>query len=136
MTTRATLLAALCALVVAPGCGEDDGPPSSSQPTETVTDAAPSAPEALASDSKRGAALACIRDEKGIEAEPVGDKEIQIGAPGEDPRIEFFQSSVEAEADQFEGGAEGAEQIGAAHLYVREAPESLLGDLEDCLNEQ
>ncbi|MEX1142079.1 MAG: hypothetical protein WD993_10750 [Thermoleophilaceae bacterium] len=136
MTTRATLLAVLCALVAAPGCGDDDGPPSSSQPTETVTTAEPAPSETLASQDKRGEALACIRDEKGIEAEPVGAKEIQIGAPGEDPRIEFFQSSLEAEGEQFEGRAEGAEQIGAAHLYVREAPESLLEDLEDCLNDQ
>lgn len=138
MTTRATLLAALCALVVAPGCGDDDGPPSSQQPTETVTTAAPEPEpvEELASDDKRGEALACIRDVKRIEARPVGDKEIAIG-PGEGgPTIEFFQSSLEAEAEQFEGNAEGAEQIGAALLYVRDAPEPLLEELEACLNEQ
>lgn len=146
MTTRATLLAALCALVVAAGCGDDDGPPSSRQittaespiaETETGATTTPTpAPAAVASEDKRGIALACIRDEKGIDARAVGDKEIQIG-PGEDgPRIGFFQSSLEAEGEQFEGRAEGAEQIGAALFYVREAPEEQLIAIEDCLNEQ
>jgi hypothetical protein len=65
-------------------------------------------------------AIACIRDEKGIEAEEIGDKGISIGPDGKDSRIDFFQSSLEAEGEQFEGRAEGAEQIGAALFYVRE----------------
>jgi hypothetical protein len=152
MTTRATLLAALCALVAASGCGDEDGPPSSQQkppgdtnvaitaPGETV--AAPAPGDTLAPDDKRGLALACIRDRQGIPAEAVGDKEIAIG-PGspseggrEDSRIVFFQSSLEAEGEQFEGRAEGAEQVGAALFYVRELPEQTLIKIEDCLNEQ
>jgi hypothetical protein len=147
MTTRVTLLAALCALVVGAGCGDDDGPPSSRQPTTTAdttaTDATPAgtAPAAAPSstpapEDKQGIALLCIRDEKGIDARPIGDKGIQVG-PGDDgPRIDFFQSSLEAEGEQFEGRGEGAEQIGAALLYVREAPEDQLIALEECLNEQ
>ena len=140
MTTRAILLAALCALAMASGCGDDDGPPSSRQTTTADAPAAgttaPATPTAtLALEDKRGVALACIRDEKGIDARPIGAKGIQIGAAG-GPRIDFFQSSLEAEGEQFEGRAEGAEQIGAALLYVREAPEQLLLDLEACLNEQ
>jgi hypothetical protein len=155
MTTRAALLATLCALVVAAaGCGDDDGPPSSRQTTtggaaaeipgtETAgaTDAAPpdsgAEPAAApAPEDKRGIALLCIRDEQGIDAHPVGDQGIQVG-PGDDgPRIDFFQSSLEAEGEQFEGRAEGAQQIGAALLYVREAPEEQLVALEECLNEQ
>lgn len=141
MTTRPILLAAICTLAVAGGCGDDDGPPSSKQ-TTAPTDAsavgttAPTTPTAtLALEDKRGVALACIRDEKGIDARPIGAKGIQIGDTG-GPRIDFFQSSLEAEGEQFEGRAEGAEQIGAALLYVREAPEQLLLDLEACLNEQ
>lgn len=145
MTTRATLLATLCALVAASGCGDDDGPPSSQQrPTgDTVaitapgeTAPAPGPQTTLAPEDKRGAALACIRDEKGIDATPVGDKGIELTIAGEETRIDFFQSSLEAEGEQFEGRAEGAEQIGAALLYVRELPEATLVEIEDCLNDQ
>lgn len=144
MTTRVTLRAALCVLVLAAGCGDDDGPPSSRQ-TTTATPAASDttpaqtapAPDATpAPEDKRGNALVCIRDEKGIDARPVGDKGIQIG-PGDDgATIDFFQSSLEAEGEQFDGRAEGASQIGAALLYVREAPEDQLIALEECLNDQ
>jgi hypothetical protein len=146
MTTRATLLAALCALAAAPGCGDDDGPPSSQQKPAGDTNVAITAPgetapapgpqTTLAPEDKRGAALACIRDEKGIAARPVGDKGIVFSVDGEDSRIDFFQSSLEAEGEQFEGRAEGAEQIGAALFYVRELPETALIEIEDCLNDQ
>jgi hypothetical protein len=146
MTTRATFLAALCALVAASGCGDDDGPPSSQQKPAGDTNVAITAPgenapapgpaTTLAPEDKRGLALACIRDEKGVEARPVGDKGIEIGPGGEDSRIDFFQSSLEAEGEQFEGRAEGAEQVGAALFYVRELPEATLIEIEDCLNEQ
>ena len=146
MTTRATFLAALCLLVVPSGCGDDDGPPSSQQKPAAEADVAITAPgetapapgpaTTLAPEDKRGLALACIRDEKGLEARPVGDKGIEIGPGGEASRIDFFQSSLEAEGEQFEGRAEGAEQIGAALFYVRELPEETLIEIEDCLNEQ
>jgi hypothetical protein len=144
MTTRPILLAALCALVVAAGCGDDDGPPSSEQPATTdaspLAETTPAPAQArgttLDPEDKRGAALACIRDVKRIAARPIGDKSIQIGAGDDGPRIDFFQSSLEAEGEQFEGRAEGAEQIGAAVLYVRETPEDQLVALEDCLNDQ
>lgn len=145
MMTRVSLLAALCALATFSGCGDDDGPPSSQQPATTDTSAtqttpATTAPAAgpattLEPEDKRGHALACIRDEKGLDARAVGDKGIEIdGADG--PRVDFYQSSLEAEGEQFEGRAEGAEQIGAALLYVRETPEDQLVAIEDCLNDQ
>ncbi len=145
MTTRATLLAALCALVAASGCGDDDGPPSSQQqPTgDTVeittpgeTAPAPGPKTTLAPEDKRGIALECIRDQKGIAAEAEGDKGIVLEVGGERTRIDFFQSSLEAEGEQFEGRAEGAEQVGAALFYVRELPEDALVEIEDCLNDQ
>jgi hypothetical protein len=144
MTTRVALLAALCALLVAAGCGDDDGPASSKQTRSadpnglgTTSDATSPAPSGTpAPEDKRGIALQCIQDEKGMDARPIGDKGIQVG-PGDDgPKIDFFQSSLEAEGEQFEGRAEGAAQIGAALLYVREAPEDQLIALEECLNEQ
>jgi hypothetical protein len=145
MTTRASLLAALCALAVLTGCGDDDGPPSSQQPVTTETTPVETTPGTAGSaagptttlepEDKRGHALACIRDEKGMDARAVGDKGIEIdGADG--PRVDFYQSSLEAEGEQFEGRAEGAEQIGAALLYVRETPEDQLVAIEDCLNDQ
>jgi hypothetical protein len=142
MTTRVALLAALCALVVAAGCGDDDGPPSSRQtPTANPAasgDAAQAVPSGATPDpeDKRGLALACIRDEKHIDARPIGAKGIQIGPGDQGPKIDFFQTSQVAEGEQFEGRGEGAAQIGAALLYVREAPEDQLVALEECLNEQ
>jgi|GEM_PF-4086766 len=143
MTTRVALLAALCALVVTAGCGDDDGPPSSRQtttanPAASGEDAGQPAPAGATPDpeDKRGVALACIRDEKHIDARAVGTKGIQIGPHDQGAKIDFFQSSLEAEGEQFEGRAEGAAQIGAALLYVREAPEDQLVALEECLNDQ
>jgi hypothetical protein len=146
MTTRATLLAALCALVVAPGCGDDDGPPSSQQKSAGDTNVAITAPgetvpvpgprTTLAPEDKRGVALACLRDEKHLDVTPVGDKGIAVEVGDQRTRIDFFQSSLEAEGEQFEGRAEGAEQIGAALFYVRELPEQTLVEIEDCLNDQ
>lgn len=146
MMTRATLLAALCTLAVASGCGDDDGPPSSQQKPVGDTNVAITAPgetapapgpaTSLAPEDKRGVALACIRDEKNIDATPVGDKGIAIKADGQESRIDFFQSSLEAEGEQFEGRAEGAEQVGAALFYVRELSEQTLVEIEDCLNDQ
>jgi hypothetical protein len=145
MMTRAPLLAAVCTLAVLTGCGDDDGPPSSQQPATTNTTAVETSPAAngpaagpattLEPEDKRGHALACIRDEKGIDARAVGTKGIEIGGT-DGPRVDFYQSSLEAEGEQFEGRAEGAEQIGAALLYVRETPEDQLVAIEDCLNDQ
>ena len=142
MTTRSPLLAALCGLALLAGCGDEDGPPSSRQittaaaPAATETTPSETEPESIASEDKRGFALQCIRDRMGIEAVAVGDKTIQVGPGSEGPRIDFFQSSLEAEGEQFEGRAEGAEQVGAALFYVRELSEQTLVEIEDCLNDQ
>jgi hypothetical protein len=101
--------------------------------TSGTTTAPPPPPYANRAD-KRGAALGCFHG-KGITADPQGEKSIQIDGPG-GPKIDFYQSSLEAEGQQFEGGGEGAEQIGAALLYVRGADDKLLNDLELCLNKQ
>ena len=61
---------------------------------------------------KRAVALACITREKGVPARLVGEKSIQVDGPT-DPRVEFFVSSGEAEARQFQGEGQGAEQVGA-----------------------
>jgi hypothetical protein len=140
MTTRVTILAAVCAIVAVVGCGDQDGPPSSQQlaPSEAAPTTAASVPEEAepSEEDKRGIALVCIRDRMGIDARAVGTKTIQVGAGDDGPRIDFFQSSLEAEGEQFEGRGEGAEQVGAALLYVRGAGDELLIELEECLDEQ
>jgi hypothetical protein len=117
-------------------CGSSAGrapqhPVVTTTPSDTTT--APPAPYANRAD-KRGAALGCFHG-KGITADPKGEKSIQVDGPN-GPKIDFYQSSLEAEGQQFEGDGEGAEQIGAALLYVRGADDKLLNDLELCLNEQ
>ena len=60
---------------------------------------------------KRAAALQCISEEKGIDARLAGNDRIQVGDADTGPRIRFFLTGGEAEAEQFEGRGEGAEQI-------------------------
>jgi hypothetical protein len=87
----------------------------------------------------RMAALECLTEEKGIDARLEGDDWILLTDDRKGPRIRFFLQSGEAEAAAFEGKGEGAEQIGAALLYVqpevREDTEELLEDVEGCLAE-
>jgi hypothetical protein len=82
-------------------------------------------------------ALACLED-AGLEARLEGDdgsEEIVIGDSTDAPRIVFFLTAGEAEAEQFQGRAEGAEQIGAAHLYVGDGSDDVLHEAELCLAE-
>jgi hypothetical protein len=110
------LLAALA------GCGSDDAAPAGDE-----------------SDT-RAVVYACITEEKGIDARLDGDEEIVLDGVPDAPRIHFYLTAGEAEAAQFEGGVEGAEQIGAALLFlepeVNEKSEDLLTDVEDCLADQ
>jgi hypothetical protein len=64
-----------------------------------------------------------------------GDEEIVIGDGPDAPRIKFFLTAGEAEAEQFQGSGEGAEQIGAAHLYVGDGSAEVLEDAEKCLSD-
>jgi hypothetical protein len=115
-------LALLVALAVAvAGCGSNDAAPSGDD-----------------SDT-RSMALACIADEKGIDARLDGDDEIVLGGPASGNRIRFYLTAGEAEAAAFEGKGEGAEQIGAALLFVEPEvdpdTEDILADVENCLAE-
>jgi hypothetical protein len=83
----------------------------------------------------RAAAMACIQD-KGVDAHFEGEEgaeEIVIGSGPGAPRIKFFLTGPEAEAEQFQGRGEGAEQIGATLLYVRDGSDDVLHDVEQCL---
>jgi hypothetical protein len=87
----------------------------------------------------RAVALACITDEKGVDARLDGDEEIVLGGAASGTHIRFFLTAGEAEAAQFEGDGEGAEQIGAALLFVEPEvdpdTEDILGDVEKCLSD-
>ena len=113
-------LSALALLLVAlAGCGSNDAGPADDD-----------------SDT-RAVALECLTGEKGLDARLEGEDRIVLNDGEDDPEIKFFLTSGEAEAAAFAGKAEGAEQIGAALLYVepevREDSEELLADVESCL---
>ena len=120
MTARVAMIAAACGVAAAmPGCGfgGDEGSGGGPNPND-----------------KRGVTFACLERE-GLDAELTGEKSIQVGGPG-GPRVEFFVSSGEAEARQFQGEAQSAQQVGAALLFVNGGSDRLLEQIEDCLAEQ
>jgi hypothetical protein len=82
----------------------------------------------------RAVVMACFEKE-GIDAREDGD-EIVIGDGPGAPRIRFFLTAGEAEAAQFQGEGEGAEQIGATWLYVNDGSDDLMKPVEDCLADQ
>ena len=113
------LLLALALLLLVAGCGSNDAAP-------------------VGDDSDtRSVALACIADQKGVDARLDGDDEIALGGAATGTHIKFYLTAGEAEAAQFEGEEEGTEQIGAALLFVEPEvnpdTEDILGDVEKCL---
>ncbi|MBA3264010.1 MAG: hypothetical protein H0T69_16390 [Thermoleophilaceae bacterium] len=83
----------------------------------------------------RTAAMTCLQD-AGIDARlegPEGEQEIVIDGGANPPRIKFFLTAGEAEAEQFQGRGEGAEQIGGTLLYVGDGSDDLLEGVEKCL---
>ena len=111
-TTILSGLALLCAVLS--GCGGGSGPDSLDQLPD---------------------ALSCLREDKDLVARQEGRDSIQIGNPPRGPRIRFFLTGGEASAAQFEGREEGSEQIGASLLYVHEADDHTLEDVEKCLDD-
>jgi hypothetical protein len=119
MRTRASALLLVClsALAVA-GCGSDStGGSASAGPNPN---------------DKQAVAVDCIRG-KDIPVTERGKNGLQVGDPATGPRIDFYLTNGQAEGKQFAGEAQGAEQIGAALLYVRQGSDELLEKLEDCL---
>jgi hypothetical protein len=83
----------------------------------------------------RTAALQCLSD-AGVNARldgPENDQQIVIGTSSNPPHIKFFLTAPEAEAEQFQGHGEGAEQIGGTLLYVGDGSDDLLQPVEKCL---
>jgi len=111
------LIALACAAAL-PGCGSS-GQTSAAAPEDKQSD-------------KRGAVIACLTERHQLDARAEGTDAIQIdGKAG--PHIRFFLTSGEAEAEQFEGRAEGSEQISSALLYPRQGSDDTLQQVEDCL---
>lgn len=84
----------------------------------------------------RSAALACLQDAGVADARlegPEGKQQIVIGDSTNPPRVKFFLTAGEAEAEQFQGHGEGAEQIGGTLLYVGDGSDDLLEPVEKCL---
>ena len=114
---RPLLLALPLVLLALAGCGSDDAAPNVDESDTT------------------GAALACLQ-ENDIAATRTGenDNELVLDAG---PRIKFYLTAAEAEAAQFQGRGEGAEQIGSALLFVEpetsEETDDVLHDVEACL---
>ena len=123
MNGRAISSTAACALALAaPGCGVGGG-------GDEIREAGPDP------NDKRGVAFSCITREKDVPARLVGEKSILTEGPNA-PRVEFFVSSGEAEARQFQGKAQGAEQVGAALLFVNQGDDEVLKKIEECLAKQ
>jgi hypothetical protein len=73
------------------------------------------APEVDESD-KPGSTVACL-DAQGVPAHVNGEDENEVVLDA-GPRVKFYLTAAEAEAAQFRGAGEGAEQIGSALLFV------------------
>src|SRR5215213_825914 len=107
-------------LLAIAGCGSSDAGPSGD-------DSDPPA-----------AALTCL-EENDIAATREGGEsgnELKLDAG---PRIRFYLTAAEAEAAQFKGDGEGAEQIGSALLFVDPETDAktddVLHDVEICLSD-
>jgi hypothetical protein len=111
------LLALPLVLLAASGCGSSDAAP------------------AVDESDTPGVALACLQ-EQGIEATRTGEKDNELVLDA-GPKIKFYLTAAEAEAAQFQGNGEGAEQIGSALLFIDpeldQETEDILHDVEVCL---
>jgi hypothetical protein len=95
--------------------------------------------DASPDDGDIGATVMTCLESEGVDARLDGEEgkeEIVIGDEPGAPRIRFFLTAGESEAAHFQGKGEGAEQIGAAWLYVNEGSDDLLEPVENCLAEQ
>jgi hypothetical protein len=108
----------LLALVVLSGCGLGSNDAGGRDDTDDRT-----------------AALQCLTD-AGVSARldgPEDNQQIVIGDGADAPHIKFFLTAPEAEAEQFQGHGEGAEQIGGTLLYVGDGSDDELQPVEKCL---
>ena len=113
------LLALPLLLLAISGCGSDDAAP------------------AVDESDKPGSTVACL-EAQGVTARVAGadDEEVVLDTG---PRVKFYLTAAAAEAAQFQGEGEGAEQIGSALLFVDPEvdpeTEDVLKAAERCLAE-
>ena len=125
MIARCTAAAAACAAALAlAACGGSDEPARPGGKGQ--------APDP---NDKRAVALDCIENQEQLQA-TAGRREVDPGRRPGGPRIEFLVSGGEAEGRQFQGNAQGAEQIGAALLFVNDGTDDQLEKIEKCLDDQ
>jgi hypothetical protein len=75
-------------------------------------DAAPNVDES----DKPGSTVACL-DAQGVASHVQGNDQNEVVLDA-GPRVKFYLTAAAAEAAQFQGEGEGAEQIGSALLFV------------------
>jgi hypothetical protein len=109
-----------CGAVLVAGCGSSSGGSGGSGPN---------------TNDQRATALDCLKNEQKVDTRTLGKDGLQVGAPASGTRIKFFLTNGEAEAAQFEGRGEGAEQIGPALLFVGRASDDELAKVEKCLDD-
>ena len=119
---RTTLaLIVVAGTVLAAGCGSSSGGTGDPSPGVDPND-------------DRAVALDCLQKQQKLPARLLGPHAIQVGDRTTGPRIQFYLTAGQAEADQFEGRGEGSEQIGKALLYVHKASDDELKMVEQCLD--
>lgn len=118
------MLAAVAALAVLAGCGSDKSDPSIGRPAS------------VDSNDIKAVVLDCLTRVEELDAREEGDDDLVVGDGDTGPLVRVFLTSGEAEAEIFEGNAEGAEQIGATLLFVRKADDATLAKVEFCLDNQ
>lgn len=124
------------ALLFLAGCGDDAtrGPEQAGGPVGAGQEGGGTSAAAPAYDP-RSAPLQCIGAAR-LPARRIGPADFEVGQPGVGPLVHYVATEGAAEDQQLKGKAEGAEVIGRALLYTRQASESELHAVEKCLNSE
>jgi hypothetical protein len=121
MSHAKTAAALAAAAILACGCSSEVKPP---QGRGKVDDPRLDNPDRVA----------CLKSAH-LSVRLVGQTGIQIGSLPNGPSIRFLPTPQAAEYDQIAGEAQGAEVIGAALVYPRQAPHSEMMLVENCIAE-
>jgi hypothetical protein len=83
-------------------------------------------------DDPRAKHLTCMQQHH-LPVVKVGETNLQVGAPGSGPAINFQPTSGSAQERQIEAQAQNAEVIGSALLYPNQGSDDELQVIEGCL---